>query len=229
MIAYPLTPCPSGLPRKPSNENGSADRPAPGGGKIARLAPLIAGAALLIGCRATTSHTHISPAASQLAPQSTVVVVPFENLSNNRNAGLAVTDLASSILFAHDYLAVLEVGALQDNPDTRFRRLETSPWDRQLGANPVAAAAVGRASKADCVLTGSVGEYGFVDGFGETATVGITVRLVRSDTAEVLWAGSLSRRVGSVAFSEESAHRLAHQVLSDLLGTMIQDLRAVSE
>ena len=63
-----------------------------------------------------------------------------------------------------------------------------------------------------------------MDGFGETATVGISLRLVRSTDAEVVWAGSLSRRVGTVAFSEESAHRLAHQVLRDLLDQMERDL-----
>jgi TolB-like protein len=87
-----------------------------------------------------------------------------------------------------------------------------------------AAAAVGRALKTDYVLAGSVGEYGFVDGFGETATVGFNVRLVHSAEADVVWAGSLSRRVSTVAFSQESAHRLAHQVLQDLLGQMIRDL-----
>jgi hypothetical protein len=173
--------------------------------------------ALLSGCRATTAHTHISPEASGFPPGATLVVVPFENLSNNRNAGLVATDLATSVLLAQAYFSVQEVGQVQDDESVRFRRLETTPWERQLGANAIAAAAVGRSCQADCVLTGSVGEYGFVDGFGETATVGMSVRLVDSATAQVVWSGSLSRRVGSVAFSEESAHRLAHQVLKRAL------------
>jgi len=186
-------------------------------------------AVLLSGCRATTVHSHIGPEASGFPPGATLVVVPFENLSNNRNAGLVATDLATSVLLAQAYFRMQEVGEVQDDEDVRFRRLETTPWERQLGANAVAAAAVGRSCKVDCVLTGSVGEYGFVDGFGETATVGMSVRLVDSASAQVVWSGSLSRRVGSVAFSEESAHRLAHQVLSDLLGQMEADLRQLNE
>lgn len=193
------------------------------------MALLLSAAILLSGCRATTSHTHLSSEASKVPPGATLAIVPFENLSNSRNAGLVATDLAASILLAQGYFRVKEVGEVQEDEAVRFRRLETTTWERQLGVNPVAAAAVGRSCKADCVLTGSVGEYGFVDGFGETATVGLNVRLVESATAQVLWSGSLSRRVGSVAFSEESAHRLAHQVLADLLGVMESDLRELNE
>jgi len=152
--------------------------------------------------------------------------VPFENLSSSRNAGLAATDLAISILFAQDYFQVFDVGILQDDPEIRFRRLEITPWEREMGANPSAAATVGRAQNTDYVLAGSVGEYGFIDGFVETATVGITVRLARSNTGEVVWSGSLSRRVASVAFSEESAHQLTQQVLSDLFDLLLADLQA---
>ena len=179
---------------------------------------------LLAGCSATTVHTRIRPGTAPILRHSTLAVVPFENLSANRNSGLAVTDLASSVLFAQDYFQLVEVGVLQDESAVKLRRFEISPWERQLGVNPAAAAMVGRSLKADYVLAGSLGEYGFVDGFGETAAVGITVRLVRSSDAEVLWAGSLSRRVGSVAFSEESAHRLAHQVLEDLLDLLLKDV-----
>ncbi len=178
----------------------------------------------LSGCRATTRNTRLRPEAVLLPPGSTLAVVPFENLSSSRNAGLAVTDLAASVLYAHDYFRVLEVSSLQDDPEVRFRRVETAPWERQLGVNPAAASAVGRALKADCVLAGVVGEYGHVDGFGETAAVSLTVRLVRSPNAEVVWAGSSSRRVSSFAFGEESAQRLAHEILRDLLARMVRDL-----
>lgn len=176
------------------------------------------------GCQATTRNTHLRPEAVLIPPGSTIAVVPFENLSSSRNAGLALTDLATSVLYAHDYFRVLEVSALQDDRDVRFRRLEISPWERQLSINTAAAAAAGRSLKSDSVLTGCVGEYGFVDGFGETAAVSLSVRLVRSTDAEVVWAGALSRRVSSFAFSEESAQRLAHQILRELLGRMVSDL-----
>lgn len=180
---------------------------------------------LASGCASSTVNTSLRPESILVLPQSTVAVIPFENLSASRNAGLAAADLAASVLYSHDYLQVVDASTLQDDKDVKLRRLETAPWERQLGVNTAAAAAIGRSLKADCVLAGSIGEYGFVDGFGETATVGVTLRLVRSANAQVLWAGSISRRVGSVAFSEESAHRLLHGVLRDLLGRMTRDLQ----
>lgn len=179
----------------------------------------------ITGCSSTTLDTTLRPRAPRVAPKSTLAVVPLENLSASRNAGLAAADLAASVLYAQGYFKVVDASPIQDDKETKLRRLETAPWERQLGANPAAAAAVGRTLKADYVLAGAIGEYGFVDGFGETATVGVTLRLVRSADGEVLWAGSLSRRVGSVAFSEESAHRLLHKVIRTLLTRMTEDLR----
>jgi TolB-like protein len=199
-------------------------------GFITVLGPVTAALMLFFaaGCASTTVNTALTrPQAGGAPPAAgaSIAVIPFENLSTSRNAGLAVTDLATSILYASGYFQVVEVSGLQDDADVRFRRFDLSPWERQLGVNTTAAAAAGRAAQADYVLAGSVGEYGFIDGFGEAATVGITVRLVRSSNAQVLWAGSLSRHASSLAFSEESAHRLAHEVMRELLGRMLRDLQ----
>jgi TolB-like protein len=190
------------------------------------LGALLLLAALGAGCAARTTSFYVDPQAATYSRGATVAVVPFENLTAYRNAGLALTDLASSALYERDYFKVIDVSQLQDEGAIRFRRLETAAWERQLGLNPAAAAAVGREAGAALVLTGSIGEYGFVDGFGETATVGISLRLVRSEDGEVMWAGSMSRRVASLAFSEESAHRLGHQVLRKLIGRMVEDFQS---
>jgi polysaccharide biosynthesis protein PelC len=187
---------------------------------------------LLIGCigGGCVARTITSGARSDLpGPKAgaTLAVVPFENLSRNRNAGLILTDLATSVLYAQETFQVVEVSGLMDDPGIRFRRLETAPWERQIGVNTAAAVAVGRALPADWVLAGSVGEYGFIDGFGETANVGLTLRLVRVEDGQVHWAGSLSRRAACSAFNEDSVHRLAHAVLRDLLDRMVRELNRV--
>jgi TolB-like protein len=169
----------------------------------------------------STSHTSGSPVPTSGA---TLAVVPFENLSHHRNAGLILTDLATTLVYAQKRFNVIEVSQINDH-DTKLRHLDISPWERQLGVNTAAAVQVGAALKAEWVLAGSVGEYGFVDGFGETATVGVTLRLVRVEDGAVSWAGSLSRRAACGAFSEESVHRLGHEVLTELLHAMIEDLK----
>jgi hypothetical protein len=47
---------------------------------------------------------------------------------------------------------------------------------------------------------------------------------VRVEDGAVAWAGSLSRRAACGAFSEESVHRLAHEVLCELFDAMLRDL-----
>jgi TolB-like protein len=174
---------------------------------------------LFAGCSTTTITTgpHVPGGKS-------IAVVPFENLSNQRHAGLVMTDLATTILHVSPAFDVREVSDPTLDEEVRLRRLETDPWERQVGVNTAAAAAVGAALEVDHVLAGSVGEYGFVDGFGETANVGLTLRLVRVSDGEVIWAGSLSRKTATTAFSEESIHRLGHRVLVELLGRMEGEL-----
>lgn len=167
------------------------------------------------GCSTTT----VTAGRHQTGAKS-ITVVPFENLSSHRHAGLIMTDLATTILHVSPAFDVREVSAATNDENLRLRHLETDPWERQVGINTAAAVKVGKELKTDYVLAGSVGEYGFVDGFGETADVGLTLRLVDVNIGDVVWAGSLSRKAATTAFSEESVHRLAHQVLVELLATM---------
>jgi hypothetical protein len=172
------------------------------------------------GCKSSTLTSAWQPRAPLPATNAPLAVVPFENLSSSRNAGLILTDLATTLLYACPQFRVVEISYLTDDREARLRRLEVTPWERQVGLNTATAAGVGQAAKTDWVLVGSVGEYGFVDGFGETATVGINLRLMHVESGEIGWAGSLSRRAACTAFSQESVHRLAHGVLRDLLGQM---------
>ena len=178
------------------------------------------------GCSTRTVTSGKRAGSPGPAAGASVAVVPFENLTNNRHAGLILTDLATTILHASSDYAVREVSGLTGGDAVRLRRLETESWERQVGVNTAAAAQVGAALKVGYVLAGSVGEYGFVDGFGETANVGVTLRLVRVEGAEVVWAGTLSRTAATSAFHEESVHRLAHQVLLELLGRMKTEVAA---
>lgn len=194
--------------------------------KFSSMALVAGGLVLASGCSTSTITAGAKPGVTPPAPTATMAVVPFENLSNQRHAGLIMTDLATTILHVETRFQVQEVSGLSDNEDIRLRRLETDPWERQVGLNTAAAVAVGRELKVDYVLAGSVGEYGFVDGFGETANVGITLRLVDVASGQVVWAGTLSRKASSPAFNDESVHRLAHEVMLNLLGRMNQSFVA---
>lgn len=183
-----------------------------------------AGLAFMSGCSTSTTTAGAKPGTALPVTGSSMAVVPFENLSNQRHAGLIMTDLATTVLHVESSYQVKEVSGLSSDENIRLRRLETDPWERQIGINTAAAVQVGREVNVDYVLAGAVGEYGFVDGFGETANVGITLRLVDVSSEQVVWAGTSSRKASSPAFNDESVHRLAHEVMLDLLGQMNQSL-----
>jgi len=195
-------------------------RRGPGWGRLGSAALLL----LLAGCATRTVTSAWQRDAQLPETGSSLAVVPFENLSSSRNAGLILTDLATSLLYAHRTFKVVELSRLTDDKELMLRRLEIAPWERQVGLNTATAANVGRTLQTDYALVGSVGEYGFVDGFGETATVGVNLRLLRVEEETVVWAGALSRRAACTAFSEESVHRLAHEVLKELLGQMTRTM-----
>ena len=208
---------PAPLDRALAPPRGASSRPGPAWGWWSGLTAIVL---LLAGC-STRSVTSAWQREAKLPERdSSLAVVPFENLSSSRNAGLILTDLSTSLLYADRSFKVVELGSLTDEKELMLRRLEIAPWERQVGLNTATAASVGRALQTDYVLVGSVGEYGFVDGFGETATVGVNLRLLRVEDETVVWAGALSRRAACTAFAEESVHRLAHEVLKELLGGM---------
>jgi TolB-like protein len=202
----------------------AAPRPGCGRRRVIRGSAFVLLAVWLAGCATRTVTSAWQPNAKLPAPGASVAVVPFENLSSSRNAGLILTDLATSWLYADRAFKVVEISGLADDKDHVLRRMEIAPWEHQVGLNTTTAAQVGKALQTDYVLVGSVGEYGFVDGFGETATVGINLRLLRVEEEAVVWAGALSRRAACTAFSQESVHRLAHEVLKELLGQMTRTM-----
>jgi TolB-like protein len=181
-------------------------------------------AVLAVSCASSSMSTDSGRLATPPADRESIAVIPFENLSHSRNAGLILTDLASSILYAQERFRIVEVSRLNDDKEAKLRRFDITPWQRQLGVNTAAGVAIGKILQVDWVLVGSVGEYGFVDGFGETANVGGNLRLVHVSDEQVVWASAFSKRAAVSAFSQDSVHRLTQEVLNEQLTRMVQEI-----
>jgi len=121
-----------------------------------------------------------SPAA--VRADLTVAVLPFENLSAYPNAGQVVAELLSTELYARGLFRVLEASELRGR--LAARKLDPDTIARTAAAEVAAALGV------DAVLTGSVSEFGYQHGLKEEPTVGINLRLITLDDADVVWAAS---------------------------------------
>src|SRR5262245_4793563 len=111
---------------------------------LTSVIPVGALAVLIAGCASSSMSTDSGRLAAPPADRESIAVIPFENLSHSRNAGLIMTDLASSILYAQDRFRIVEVSRLNDDKEAKLRRFDITPWQRQLGVNTAAGVAIGK-------------------------------------------------------------------------------------
>lgn len=155
---------------------------------------------------------------SQMPAQGMLVaVLPFENLTTHRNAGIICSELLTTELYRKGVFRMVE--------QSRVRK-----WMTNNKINPsqmtetTYAQAVARALGVHAVLIGSVSEYGYQHGLKEEPTVGINVRLVSGSNANVLWAGS-SSDIGRGIFNRDSANETAQRVVVRMVYELMKHLK----
>lgn len=150
-----------------------------------------------------------SPAA--VRADLTVAVLPFENLTAYPNAGQVVAELLSTELYVRGLFRVLEAGEVR-------RRLAARKLDQENIAQ-IAAAEVAAALGVDAVLTGSVSEFGYQHGLKEEPTVGINLRLITLDDADVVWAASHAN-AGRGLLHRDSLAATAQRVVIEMVDAL---------
>jgi hypothetical protein len=140
-----------------------------------------------------------------------VALLPFENLSNQPNAGLIVAQLAATELYSQGLFQLIEESQLR-------RTLKDRKVNIARLAEHSHAAAVARQLGVDAVLLGSVSEYGYQHGLHEEPVVGINARLVDA-SGNVLWASSHSGR-GRGYLRRESVNQTAQRVVAEMIGQL---------
>lgn len=155
---------------------------------------------------------------SQMPSQSMLVaVLPFENLTTHRNAGIICSELLSTELYRKGVFRMIE--------QSRVRK-----WMTNNKINPsqltetTYAQAVARALGVHAVIIGSVSEYGYQHGLKEEPTVGINVRLVSGGDANVLWASS-SSDIGRGLFNRDSANETAQRVVVRMVHELMKCMK----
>jgi len=144
----------------------------------------LAGAILLSGCG--RRPVRMTEGVSLYAVKK-IAVLPFDNLSDEINAGERVTNVFVAALHKERVVQILELGEVERFL-IRNRIRSTSQIDLGL------LSAMGRELGVDAVLLGIVDEYGYRVMSGEQIpVVGISLRVLDTRTGRILLAASCAR------------------------------------
>lgn len=147
-----------------------------------------------VGC---TTRKATPPNAEVMASLGTIAVVPFENYSDNANAGLIVSDQLANELMVSSSLDIVD-------PETV--RLALAPHAGEVWS----AGKIAKLLKVPTVITGTVTEYRYKSGVSQQPVIGFTLYLIDAKSGKVLWSANTAK--GSSAFFDRSG-----------LGSLTQD------
>lgn len=171
--------------------------------------------ALLSACTALESGMESVGLFDEVAPQPvmSVAVLPFENLTPQRTAGIVISKLFYTELFGEERVSLLEENAVKNFLKTN--NVNTDHFSVQE---------VGAQLKADRLVLGSVSRYGNRDDLFSEPAVAISVQLVDVHSGKVLWAESRTDVISRFFWSSErSIEGLAQEMVEDLVENLIDD------
>ena len=150
--------------------------------RIRGLMPLVAWAILtgVVACTPMLPTTFVHPA-FDFSYLQTVAVVPFENLSDDRGAGARMTRYFVSELLATEAFSVVEPGEVSATMQAMGLVRTAELTEEQI-------IDLGQRLNAQGLFLGSVPESGVQRAGGSSeAVVTLDVRLVETETGEVVW------------------------------------------
>jgi len=152
----------------------------------------------------------------EVVPVLRVAVVPFENLTPRRTAGVVVSTLFYSELSGEESIDLVEEGSIR-------AWLSSHKVTAENMSDSFSAQSVGAELKADRVLLGSVHRYGNsgADLFGKPS-VAISARFIDVHSGKVLWAMSETDVVSSRFWSDkQTIEGLAQSMVADLTESLL--------
>jgi len=188
-----------------------------------RIAGLLVAAGLLLlaaGCSGNPKPTEFSNPRFDFGFVQRVAVLPFENLSSDRQAGARATRLMITELLATGALDVVEPGEVQAALG-QFGTRVTDPSSEQI-------VALGKSLGVQALILGSVTQSDTLRS-GATAipVVGLDVHMVETETGAAVWAASTvvkgesfgARILGTAG---EPVSVTTRRAVRDVLKTLVQ-------
>lgn len=164
------------------------------------------------GCTLIRGY-ELSPTEPVSDKKITLAVLPFHSAPDVRDSGRIVADMLANQLYALDRYNIVA-------PEIIDERLA----DREGEA--LSPAKTGELVGAPYIVVGSVAEYTYKAGVGETPVVGVTVRLIQASNGKVLWSATRTGTGAGNWLQEESLSGVTAMIcknLADSLNGFLQD------
>jgi TolB-like protein len=177
----------------------------------------------LAACGSSMKATQFSNPSFDFAFIERVAVLPFENLSNDRQAGLRATRLTITELLASGALDVVEPGEVQ------AALIQTGAF--QAGRTPIPSTeqiiSLGQALEVEAIIMGTVTQSeNLRSGNVPVPVVTLDLRMVETETGATVWAATHSEKGSTVSAKilgtggqpiAETTRECVQQVLATLI------------
>ncbi len=190
-----------------------------------RVVPLVLAAALgLAGCGGTMKATKFTNPKFNFAFVQRVAVLPFDNLSNDRQAGDRATRLTITELLATGAADVVEPGEVQ----AALIQIVGANVVRGVSPSTEQVIALGKALNVQAVLLGSVSQSeNLHSGAVPIPVVTIDMHLVETETGATVWATTQSAKGGSfsarvLGTGGEAIAETTRKCVQDALATLVK-------
>jgi len=160
--------------------------------KVTGMRSIAVAVALLAACAASEHQFHDRE--MDFGAVRTVAVMPFQNLTRDTLASERVREVFSNMLLASGVVYVEPQGEVLRIISTVGIAIPTSPSIEE-------AVKLGKALKADAVITGVVKEYGEIrSGSASSNVVSVSVQMIETGTGKTVWYAASTK--GGVTFMD---------------------------
>lgn len=149
------------------------------------------------------------------APSYKVAVIPFENLSTNRSAGIAISKLFYSELAGQETVKLAEESWVRN-------RLKTEKINVDKLSMSTSAKELGEKLGVDRLVLGAVSRYGRDNDLFGQPVVAVSAQLIDVKTGNILWAASENTMAGNSFWSgSANTESLAQDLVEDLADDLL--------
>lgn len=156
-----------------------------------KAALVLAVSALLVSCAG--SRMYVNPEAD-FGFYSRVGVVPFSNLTNDKNASEKVTSSFTTELLLLNSVAVANQGDMEKTVGAVVKQVMVNALE-ELSSEQ--AMAIGEQAQVEGIFVGAIKDFGMVrSGQDEFPLVAVIVRFIDCQSGQVVWSYETSRKGG---------------------------------